>query len=399
MGTTIRIRCAIVLGAFAASVLPVGAPALAAAPSRATVAGHQAASHPHHANAKKHGKTKKHAKAKKQRMARPKRRVPAPTVREVPVVFSVRNTNTSNVSCPADGKAYEVHGHIVGPASRLASTAPAAGALYVHGLGYGEFFWRYKGVPGYDYASAQAAQAGLISVTIDRLGYGASGRPDGNEVCYGSEADYLHQILTQLRSGRYAVPGGATAPLRFSKLALVGHSAGGFMTESEAASYKDVDALILASFGNTGPGVPAYAAFGRSSLDCNLTPLPGNYAYFGKTAADFQAAHFANADPAVVEGVTAMRAPDPCGDFASAPPAVVVDVLSVNTIKAPVLIVTGADDALFPPPAGENEKRLFIGNPDVTQVTLPATGHAVTLGRTAPRFRSTVGDWLRGHGF
>jgi pimeloyl-ACP methyl ester carboxylesterase len=392
METVVRLRRVIVLGTVAAALLQAGTPALAApAKGKTPPAKH---------HAKKHPAKQKRVKAKaKKQAARPAAKTPAPAVSEIPVVFTVRNTNTSNTSCPADGKTYEIRGHLVGPAARLASATPQGAALYVHGLGYGEFFWRFKGVPGYDYAGAQAAQAGLVSVTIDRLGYGASGRPDGNQVCYGSEGDYLHQIVTQLRSGAYATPGRTAAAPRFSKLALVGHSAGGFMVEAEAASFKDVDALILAGFGNTGPGLPAYAAFGRATLDCNLTPLPGNYAFFGKTDADFKAAHFANADPAVVDAVTAMRAPDPCGDFAGAPASIVADVLGANSIKGPVLIVDGADDALFPPPAGDNEKLLFTGNPDVTLVTLPGTGHAVTLGRTAPRFRSVVGDWLRGHGF
>ena len=54
---------------------------------------------------------------------------------------------------------------------------------------------------------------------------------------------------------------------------------------------------------------------------------------------------------------------------------------------------------LFPPPAGPVEKLWFSGNPDVQQVTLASTGHAVTLGHTAPKFRATVGDCLKKHGF
>ncbi len=385
-------RRTLVLAALVTAGAVGGTPALAATsgPAGPAKAKHRKAA-PHKA------KTKAKAKPKTKARKPAKATKAAPAVGELPVVFTVRNTNTSKSPCTADGKTYEVRGHLVGPAARLAATTPQAAALYVHGLGYGEFFWRFQGVPGYDYAAQQAAD-GLVSVVIDRLGYGASGRPDGNQVCYGSEADYLHQIVTQLRSGAYATPGTATHP-SFSKVALVGHSAGGYMTEVEAGSYNDVDALVVAGFGNTGPGVPAYAAFGRSTLDCLLTPLPGNYANFGKTDADFQAAHFANADPAVVAAVTKLRAPDPCGDFMSAPASIVVDVLGANAIKAPVLIVNGANDALFPPPAGDNEKLLFLGNPDVRQVTLGGTGHAVTLGRTAPQFRALVGDWLRGHGF
>ncbi len=324
---------------------------------------------------------------------------PSMPVREIPVSFTVRNTNTSRVPCTADGRTYTVKGHLIGPADRLNAGNRQAAALYVHGLGYGEFFWNYKGVPGYDYAGQQAAQRGLVSVVIDRLGYGESGKPDGNQVCYGSEADYLNQIVTQLRSGDYTASG-KPARLGFKRVALVGHSAGGFMVEAAASSYQNVDALITAGFSNTGISPLGLATFGRTTIDCFTGALPNHYAFFGKTAADFRTAHFFNADPAVEQAVSQIRAPDPCMDTGSAPQTIGVDVLTnASSIKVPTLLVNGADDKLFPPPAGNEEKLLFGGNRDVTQVTLPGTGHAVTLGRTAPQFRDLVGDWLVGHGF
>src|SRR5438309_8951686 len=94
------------------------------------------------------------------------------TVVTRPVMFSVRNLNRTPVSCSTDGAAYEIRGRIVGPASSLARSGGAA-TLYLHGLGFGVFFWDFSAVPGYDFAAAQAA-AGHVSVIIDRLGYGAS---------------------------------------------------------------------------------------------------------------------------------------------------------------------------------------------------------------------------------
>ena len=39
----------------------------------------------------------------------------------VAATFTVKNTDTSQFSCPSDGATYEVKGHITGPASALAS--------------------------------------------------------------------------------------------------------------------------------------------------------------------------------------------------------------------------------------------------------------------------------------
>ena len=65
-------------------------------------------------------------------------------------------------------KTYQVQGHITAPAGALAAPKPAA-TLYLSGHGYGEWFWHFTSVPGYDYATAEA-RAGLTSVTIDKLG-------------------------------------------------------------------------------------------------------------------------------------------------------------------------------------------------------------------------------------
>jgi alpha-beta hydrolase superfamily lysophospholipase len=324
-------------------------------------------------------------------------------VADLPVTFHVVNVNRSRVPCAADGRPYDVRGHLVGPAAALTASGPRAVTLYAHGLGYGEFFWHFKGLPGYDYATELAA-AGHTSVVIDRLGYGASGKPVGDQVCLGSEADYLHQIVGALRTGAYTVTGVDGAPPSFARVALAGHSAGGFMVEDEAASFRDVDAVVVAGFSNAGPSPLALATFGDAQTRCALSTLfpslaPGKYAYFGATPADFQAAHFYNADPAVVSAITALRARDPCGDTGAGLQAILVDLLSNISVGVPVLLVNGSNDALFPPPAGPLEQLTFLGNGDVSQITLAATGHAMTLGRTAPHFRQVVGDWLAARGF
>lgn len=73
-------------------------------------------------------------------------------------------------------------------------------ALYLHGLSFGEFFWRFQQAEGYDYAANQAHSRN-VSVVIDRLGYVSSDKPNGNKVCVGSRADMAHQMVMALRSG------------------------------------------------------------------------------------------------------------------------------------------------------------------------------------------------------
>ena len=79
-------------------------------------------------------------------------------------------------------------------------TGPAKGkrpgvTLYLHGLGLGEWLWNFQPVKSYNFVAGMA-RAGHVSVTIDRLGYGASDKPpDGKSVCIGSQADVAHQIV------------------------------------------------------------------------------------------------------------------------------------------------------------------------------------------------------------
>ena len=67
------------------------------------------------------------------------------------VTFSVQNVNRSKLACATDGAAYQMHGHLVGPRSALSSAKKrkrAAATLYLHGLGFGEWFWNFTAVPG-----------------------------------------------------------------------------------------------------------------------------------------------------------------------------------------------------------------------------------------------------------
>ena len=94
--------------------------------------------------------------------------VAAPAVVSHEVSFQVKNTNDTQLPCPTDGATYSIHGRLVGPANQLSSdNSNRSVVLSLHGLGYGEFFWDFDAVPGYDW-SAALAEHGVASVVIDR---------------------------------------------------------------------------------------------------------------------------------------------------------------------------------------------------------------------------------------
>jgi pimeloyl-ACP methyl ester carboxylesterase len=321
----------------------------------------------------------------------------------LPVAFDVRNTNQSILPCSTDEAAYQVKGHLIGPATAIGPKAPQnrrSVALYLHGAAAGGLVWNFDAIPRYDYA-ARMARAGHTSVVIDRLGYGSSGRPDGNQTCLGSAADVAHQVIGRLRSGDYIAEGESP---RFARVALAGHSVGALIANLEAISYNDIDALVGISY---TPQVTqqSFHSFYANRIVCEAggEPArpggPSGYAYSGQTEAEFRANVFHSAEPAVQNLATGLRARDPCGDSASIIGALVRDVKFRARVKSPVLIVCGREDALIPEYACPHLKRRYTGSRDVSLRFVAKAGHALPLERPAPTFRRTVSAWLTAHGF
>lgn len=319
------------------------------------------------------------------------------------VSFTVVNKNDTSIPCTADGATYTVRGHITGPQSALNS--PTSVTVVEHGLSYGEFFADYNDQAGYNFAEKQAAD-GNVTVTVDRLGYGASDKPIGQNICFGSRADISHQIVQQLRSGDYTTDGEPSAA--FHQVVLAGHSVGGIIAQAEAYTFGDVDGLIVLSYSDTDVSADATAALSTAITECTAgggphdgASGPGGYVYFGAATTEmFVKAHFytPNADPDVVSTTAGMRSHDPCGDITSYKAAVATNLANIGSITVPALVLTGGNDAIYPVPA-DKQAALFTGSGDVTAVTIADTGHALTLHRSGDEFSADITAWLHRHDF
>jgi pimeloyl-ACP methyl ester carboxylesterase len=314
-------------------------------------------------------------------------------IADMSVSFTVDNVNNSLVPCLTDGARYTLSGHIVGPAAAMRDGAAAT--LYLHGSAVPEATWRMP-VPGYDYGLEQA-KLGHISVTLDRLGYGASPTPNGLQVCLGGQADMTHQIIAQLRAGGYESP----APIRFARIALAGHSAGHIIAEIEAYSFKDIDALVVGGWGDLVSNATVAEISLRVIEVCatggepKRPGEPSGYAFTFKDRVPELLFH--NADDAVIEAYVARHERDPCD--ASMLTAPVINAPMLSQVQVPVFLFYGLNDAAWPPGTGERERGFYTGSNDVTLFELPDTGHMIMLGRTSPIFRANVSDWLRERGF
>jgi pimeloyl-ACP methyl ester carboxylesterase len=336
----------------------------------------------------------------------------------LPVTFTVQNVNTTQLACATDGQTYQIKGHITGPQSALKASSATASrkrskrkpavrkgyvTLYLHGLGFGEWMWHFTANPAYDYATLQA-KAGHVSVTIDRLGYDASGRPAGKQSCLAGQASIAHQVIGALRSGSYVVDGGK--PIAFKKVALAGHSIGAEIAMIESYSFKDISALVLVSF--SYQNLPRAQVLLGPTYDICKTGgepaepgSPSGYAPYGTgTPEDFRSAMFSSSAPqAVLDAAIPLRNLDPCGDTDSIITSLLNQKSNLSKVKVPVLLVCGTKDVLFSPAGCEGQAERFTKNRHISVQSVRGAAHAITLESPASTFRRKVARWLIKLGF
>jgi pimeloyl-ACP methyl ester carboxylesterase len=113
--------------------------------------------------------------------------------------------------------------------------------IMLHGAGYDHRYWDWPLRPG-DYSYVHWASAhGRATLNVDRVGAGASSRPPGGENTVSAQAEALHEIVQAARSGLLG-----SAP--FERVVLVGHSLGSVIAGTEAAAFRDVDAVVLTGY-------------------------------------------------------------------------------------------------------------------------------------------------------
>jgi pimeloyl-ACP methyl ester carboxylesterase len=320
------------------------------------------------------------------------------------VEIGVRNLDrteygpTELQTCPADpatqGATWTVRARLVAPRDVLRRRHRAI-TVDVHGLAAdGQTSFHLQGVDGYDHAT-ELARRGHASLVIDRIGYGASTRPDGRDVCTGAGADIVHQVVEHLRAGDYGGPS-------FERVAVAGFSAGGLFAEVEASTFRDVDALAVLSYEDQGFRPFLLGELGKHAQRC-ADASDGYAPTFDDrddpaAPADRTAAALLSPDAAraVVDAVVARHAPDPCGEDPG--PYIASNPGRLAAVTTPVLLVYGEDDALFDASLAPQQAAHFTGSRDVTTVVLPHTAHLLMLERTAPRLRDRLAAWLDRHG-
>jgi pimeloyl-ACP methyl ester carboxylesterase len=307
------------------------------------------------------------------------------------VVFEVENANTTPVACRPDNRSYRLRGRLVGPRSEVAGADADRINVLVHDTTTGAWFWHLRRHPAYDYAT-QLARRGETSLVLDRLGYDRSPLRDGRATCLGAHADMLHQVVQHLRSGAYRFTGTDDGTPAAQHVVVHGHSLGASIAQVEAATFDDVDGLVLMSWADSGPSREAVEAASRQSATC----LQGReYAPFTTSRAAFRRGLFVTAPPRVQATASRLRNSDPCGDVLSYSSNLLTSGLTASRVEAPVLLLFGTRDAYTSEGAARRQAASFSSARSVRTRLVRGAGNALPLERSAPQTRALVGRWLR----
>jgi pimeloyl-ACP methyl ester carboxylesterase len=298
----------------------------------------------------------------------------------------------------SDHTVYHVAGQLCGNGRLTGKTVQ----LLVHGFTYDHRYWDWPDAPQNSYVRS-AARAGYTTLAIDRIGDGASSRPaDGSQVTTEASAYVVHQLVQKLHAG-------SIEHARFSKVVTVGHSFGSASVAYEAATYHDVDGVVLSGYmhdiapsalGSFTSGIypasqdPAFANAGLN--DTYLTTKPGVRAQFFFNTAD--------ADPAVIAKDEQIKQTGTTGEldldtFAAA------NTLTPD-INVPVFIAVGQDDILFCDESANlscadssavlaREQPHFSAQARLQTYVLPASGHDMNLHRNAPQWFNAANNWVK----
>jgi pimeloyl-ACP methyl ester carboxylesterase len=273
--------------------------------------------------------------------------------------------------------------------------------VLVPGGTYTNTYWDLPSSAGLHSFRTSMNNAGYATLAIDRLGTGRSSKPLSATVTAITQAAAIHQVIGQLRAGRLGT--------RFGKVIIGGHSIGSAVTLIEAATYRDVNGVLLTGISHYPDLVDTAAnvltALIPAPLDPNLVRRGLDPGYLTtRVGARERAFHWPGAPPPAV-----MNWDEATKDAFSA--LEVVDGLGVAVltpesllINAPTLIVLSSGDEIFCGPLATNcsssealraqEAPHFTAAAQLETKIFPGGyGHCFNFAPNAREFPPVVADW------
>lgn len=280
---------------------------------------------------------------------------------------------------------------------------PAGGAgtvqVLIPGGFYNSTYWDIAVAPETRSFRRAMNDAGYATLTVDRLGTGRSSRPPSVLLTASTQANAVHQVVRALRAGTHGP--------RFDRVILGGHSLGSAIAVIEAATYRDVDGVLVTSMGhhlNVLGVLPIFATFVPATLDPVLrgrVPDPGYLTTAPGTR--FTSLHRPGPyDAAVAAYEEATK------DVAA--PGELVDAALLGTVTTftrlldvPVLTVMSAEDPTFCGLLATDcrssatllraEQPFYAPSARLEAHVVPGYGHALNFAPGAPDYQGVVARW------
>ncbi|WP_189077374.1 alpha/beta hydrolase [Mangrovihabitans endophyticus] len=298
-------------------------------------------------------------------------------------------------------------GQMWGELCRPAGASPSTVVTLVHGATYNHNYWDFPYRPGTYSFSRMLNRAGYATFVVDRLGTGHSTIPPSSELTLTSEAAQLHTVVQALRAGRV----GRHA---YASVVLGGYSLGSAVSEIEASTFHDVDAVLITALGhyNNPAGTAAIIANGQ---DPNTDPvLGGRHRYddgYATTKPGSRETVF-YADRPMEPGVlVADELTKDVDAFLEAGDPLVIDPSVSRAIDVPVMFALGDHDPLMCGDGYEDctstaalraqEAPFWTSAPSFDVLLLPNAGHGLNLVPNTRVYQAAARCWLDrmvGHG-
>jgi pimeloyl-ACP methyl ester carboxylesterase len=308
---------------------------------------------------------------------------------------------SDSATCDARTVAVQSGVTIAGTYCRPAAAMSQAMFVLVPGATYNRAYWDFQYQPAtYSFTRALVG-AGYAVFAIDRLGTGESSKLPSASLTATLDAATVHDVVGYLHSTGFAGQS-------FSKVLLGGHSLGSTISIIEAATYHDVDGLLLTGIAHRidaafvaqlfaldfhpAPLDPALASRG---LDPGyLTTVPGHRYHAFHAPGQIDPGVLAQ-DEATKDVFSPTETTDGIGVAILAPYSVQIDV--------PVLIVNGDQDTIFCGTLAADcssraaflaqERPQYASAPCVDAMLMPGVGHDVNLHPSAKTYQAGVIHW------
>lgn len=272
-------------------------------------------------------------------------------------------------------------------------TKPANRTLLItlHGATYNRMYWDWPQDPStYSFVQNQSHRVSVLN--LDRLGAGESDHPTSALVTGTTQAYAVHQIVQTMRTRG------------FENVILVGHSLGCGIAVLEAATYHDVDGLILTGFMHSlaegGRQVPM--SLYPATLDPQFADLLLDPGYLTTRPGERSMSAFYNtaiADPAVIAYDEAHKDVVTATDTAQFV-SVINNRSYAREVHVPVLSLQGQYDAGFCDlpdcPQAKREPDAWSPAAQLELHVIPDAGHNIHLHAAIAHIEfDYISEWLR----